>query len=80
MTTFATYGRLTGRTGKEHTVAGTKTEPIHAQLETPGAALRVTLRPNGQVELEVSPKDHSKARANGWSTMQTFDLDHEAGL
>ncbi len=69
------YGRLTGRSGKQSTVTGSKEHPVIAQAETREAAIRVTLRADGHANIEIAKKVHDKDRPNRWTSLGDIDIN-----
>ncbi len=74
------YGRLTGRTGKQQTVMGSKSHPVIAQVETREAALKVTLHPDGLAYMEFGTKQHDKDAAPRFHALHTVDLNDVEGI
>lgn len=72
---YSLYGRLTGRTGKEHTVTGAKDGVIKAQLETPDAAILIYLDSNGDALVEVGRKQSGKARPERWRNVTELNIN-----
>lgn len=74
---YSLYGRLQGR-GRELTASGSKDSGISTQVETRDAAIRVTLRANGNAVIEVGRKRSDTARPDRWQVLDDVNIDQLA--